>query len=405
MKHRLFFWICLTILLALSLSACQPAQVTPSPAAASGAAPASGAAAAASAAQARIEPQAYVDLAFSVPGRVAEVLVKEGDTLSAGQPIARLEGREQRQADLARAGQDLTAAQQGLLSAQKDLEDLNSNAALNMANADLAVVNAQKTYDEAVKNRKVKDLRRCSQDTIDLYAQILDDAKQRLKDLQNNTDSRSVNDLRRITAAQSEVDTAGANYIYCIRYTDEELARSAAEINVAEAALNQAKARQDLLKQGNGVDPLELARLNSAVSAAQAGLAAAKTAQTSAQASLDALELRAPIAGTLASLNLKVGQFIPGGQSAATLADFTGWLAKTEDLTELQVVGIRPGQEASLVLDALPGQSVSGKVLSVSQRSVVSRGDTTYTVTVQLASLPADARWGMGGQLTLQSGK
>lgn len=398
MNHRLFFWICLTALLALGLSACQPAQVTPPPA--NAVAPA-----AVNAAQARIEPQAYVDLAFNVPGRVAEVLVKEGDTLSAGQPIARLEGREQRQADLARAGQDLTAAQQSLLSAQKDLEDLNLNAALNLANADLAVVNAQKTYDDAVKNRKVKDYRRCSQDTIDLYNQILDDAKKRLKDLQNNTESRSVNDLRKITAAQSEVDTAEANYIYCIRYTDEELARSAAEINVAEAALNQAKARQDLLKQGNGVDALELARLNSAVSAAQAGLAAAKTAQASAQANLDALELRAPIAGTLAGLNLKVGQFIPGGQTAATLADFTGWLAKTEDLTELQVVGIRAGQTASLVLDALPGQSVSGKVLSVSQRSVDSRGDTTYTVTVQLANLPVDARWGMGGQLTFESGK
>ena len=397
MKPRLLLLICLTVLLAFTLSACQASQSTP--------APVSAAASAAAIAQARIEPQAYVDLAFSVPGRVAEVLVKEGDPLSARQPIARLEGSELRQAELARAGQELLAAQQGLLSAQKDLEDINTSAALNLANADLDVVKAQKTYDDAVKNRKVKDFHRCSQDNIDLYYQILDDAKQRLKNLQDNPESRSVNDLRKITAAQSEVDTAEANYLYCIRYTGDELAQSEAEINVAQAALNQAKARQDLLKQSSGVDPLELARLNSAVSAAQAGLASAKTAQVSAQAALDALELRTPAAGTLTSLNLRLGQFVTTGQTVATLADFSAWLAKTEDLTELQVVSIQTGQVVQLALDALPGQAVSGQVQSVARRSVDSRGDTTYTVTVQIENLPAAARWGMTGQLSFETGK
>ena len=397
MKPRLLLLICLTVLLAFTLSACQASQGTP--------APVSAAAPAAAIAQARIEPQAYVDLAFSVPGRVAEVLVKEGDPLSAGQPIARLEGSEQRQAELARAGQELLAAQQGLLSAQKDLEDINTSAALNLATADLNVVKAQKTYDDAVKNRKVKDFHRCSQDNIDLYYQIFDDAKQRLKNLQDNPESRSVTDLRKLTAAQSEVDTAEANYIYCIRYTDDELAQSEAEINVAQAALNQAKARQDLLKLSSGVDPLELARLNSAVSAAQAGLASAKTAQVSAQTALDALELRTPAAGTLTSLNLRLGQFVTTGQTVATLADFSAWLAKTEDLTELQVVSIQTGQVVQLALDALPGQAVSGQVQSVARRSVDSRGDTTYTVTVQIENLPAAARWGMTGQLSFETGK
>ena len=261
MKPRLLFLICLTVLLAFALSACQTSKATPAIAAAPASAPAI--------VQARIEPHTYVDLAFGVPGRVAEVLVKEGDLLSAGQPIARLEGSDQRQAELSRAGQELLASQQGLLSAQKDLEDLNTSAALNLATADLSVVNAQKVYDDAVKNRKVKDFHRCSQDNIDLYYKILDDAQQRLKNLQDNPESRSVNDLRKITAAQSEVDTANANYLYCIRYTDNELAQSDADISVAQATLNQALARRDLLKQSNGVDPIVLARLNSAVSAAQ----------------------------------------------------------------------------------------------------------------------------------------
>ncbi len=401
MKFRHILPLTLPLLLAFVLSACQAApKATPTPASAAPAVAAS-----AGVAQARIEPQAYVDLAYNTPGRVAEVLVKEGDTLSAGQPIARLEGGEQRQADLARADQQLLAAKQSLLSAQKDLEDFQTGAALNQANADLAVVTAQKAYDEAIKHRKLKDFHRCDDDTIDMYFQILEDAQKQLKNLQDHPESRGVADLQKLTAAQDEVDTAQANYLFCIRYTDEEIAQSQAEINVAQAALDKAKARQEMLKQNQGVDPLELARLNSAISADQAALASAQTAQSAAQAALDALELRAPSAGTLSSLTLKVGQFVPAGQSVATLADFSSWLAKTEDLTELQVVEVQTGQAVQLVLDALPGQTINGEVLSVARRSVDSRGDTTYTVTVRLENLPTAARWGMSGQLSFANGR
>jgi multidrug resistance efflux pump len=407
MKNRLPLLISLTVLLAFALSACQASKASPSPA--SAAAPANAAAPASAAApgivQARIEPHAYVDLAFGVPGRVAEVLVNQGDLLSVGQPIARLEGSEQRQAELARAGQELLASEQSLLSAQKDLDDLNTSAALNLANADLGVVNAQKVYDDAVKNRKLKDFKRCSQDNIDLYYKILDDAQARLKNLQDNPESRSVTDLRKITAAQSEVDTAQANYLFCIRYTDNELAQSAADISVAQATLNQAKARQALLKQSSGVDPVVIARLTSAVSAAQSRLASAKTAQVTAQSALDALELRAPMAGTLTSLDLKLGQFVQAGLTVANLADFSTWVALTDDLTELEVVKLKSGDAASLTLDALPGQKISGKVVNIASRYIEKRGDTTYTVTLVLDPPPADVRWGMTGQISFVEGK
>ena len=406
MKHRLPLLIFLTAVLAFSLSACQASKATPasgSTAPASAAAPA--VASGPATVQARIEPHAYVDLAFGVPGRVAEVLVKEGDLLSAGQPIARLEGSELRQAELARAGQELLASQQSLLSAQKDLDDLNTSAALNLANADLAVVNAQTAYDDAYKNRKVKDFKRCSQDNIDLYYQILDDAQTRLKNLQENPESRSVNDLRKITAAQSEVDTAEANYLFCIRYTANELAQSDADISVTQAALNQAKARQSLLKQTNGVDPVVTARLNSAVSAAQSRMASAKTAQVTAQTALDALELRAPTAGTLTTLSLKLGQFVQAGLTVANLADFSTWVALTDDLTELEVVKIAVGQPARLTLDALPGQALAGKVGKIDARYIEKRGDTTYTVTIVLDPPPAEARWGMNGQVQFSEDK
>ena len=330
MKLRPILLICSSAFLLLTLSACRAASPTPTPApAGSGNSPA----ASETVAQARIEPQAFTELAFLSPGRVAEVLVKEGDTLTAGQVLARLEGRELRQADLARAGQELLAAQQALA-------DLKNAAAQNHAQADLNLTQAAKT---------------------------VDDDQIRLDKLKDNTNSKDV-----------------------------DLSQASAQLTLAKAQLRTAQ--DQAAKLQDGIDPDQLAAL-------QARLATAEAVQTAAQTALDALELRAPSAGTLASLHLKPGEFAPAGQPVATLADFSTWQAQTEDLTELEVVNVHPGQAVRLTLDALPGQVIQGKVLSVAQRFVENRGDTTYTATVQLEQVPAEARWGMSGELAFESGK
>jgi multidrug resistance efflux pump len=139
--------------------------------------------------------------------------------------------------------------------------------------------------------------------------------------------------------------------------------------------------------------------------AAQARLNTAQEAVTSAEASLAALELRAPLAGTLVSLNLKPGSFIAAGQPALTLADFSGWVLKTDDLTELEVVQIKLGQTVSITLDALPDQPITGTVMTINPRFEDRRGDVTYTVTIALKNPAEAARWGMTGQVVFSEGK
>ena len=170
---------------------------------------------------------------------------------------------------------------------------------------------------------------------IDLYYNRLKDAEKVLKDLKDDSD-KSTEHLQRIVDAQSEYDNINANYLYCIRYTDEELASSNAELAVAEASLNQSQERYNRLAEANGVDPTEAARLMAAVAAAQANV-------DSAQIALDRATLKAPFAGTVISVPVTAGQGVNAGQPVVTLADLASLQAETTDLSERDIKQVRVG--------------------------------------------------------------
>ena len=65
----------------------------------------------------RILPNKHVNLAFKTSGQVAEVLVREGNVIDAGQVIARLGDREVLDANLANAKQAHIAAELELMDA------------------------------------------------------------------------------------------------------------------------------------------------------------------------------------------------------------------------------------------------------------------------------------------------
>jgi multidrug efflux pump subunit AcrA (membrane-fusion protein) len=109
----------------------------------------------------RIVPVQTASLSFTSSGVVAEVLVKEGETVKAGQVIARLNGAEQRQAAVA-------AAQMELLSAQQEIDALKEGVDLARAQAQLKVAEADKELDKATKRRISRDYHVGSQEATDL---------------------------------------------------------------------------------------------------------------------------------------------------------------------------------------------------------------------------------------------
>lgn len=93
-------------------------------------------------AEGRLMPVKALDQSFTFSGQVVEVLVKNGDTVTLGQPLARLSDSPDAQLALSRAKLDQLAAQQAL-------DTLKANAALVLANAELTAIDASKSLDNA----------------------------------------------------------------------------------------------------------------------------------------------------------------------------------------------------------------------------------------------------------------
>jgi multidrug resistance efflux pump len=105
----------------------------------------------------------------------------------------------------------------------------------------------------------------------------------------------------------------------------------------------------------------------------------------------------------VASLNAKLGSSINAGQTAVTVADFSQWLVKTTDLTEIDVVNLAEGQPVTITLDALPGEELKGEILSIGQTYAENQGDIVYEVTVQLNEANPAMRWGMTAAVKFQN--
>jgi len=125
------------------------------------------------------------------------------------------------------------------------------------------------------------------------------------------------------------------------------------------------------------------------------GSGAVQSELSRAQIALSNAELRSPISGRVADLNLKVGESVVAGASTVTIADFSNWMIRTTDLNELDVVNIREGQKVTITLEALPDASLEGVVSKISETFSNNQGDILYEVSIILEETHPDMRWGM----------
>lgn len=377
MKKIFFFSL---LLFSLLLTACGAPQATPAPAVT--------ASPSLVIAEGHILPRQDVKLAFAVRGTVQEILVKEGQTVRAGDPLARLADSEQAAAALAAANFELTQAQQ-------TYDQFLRNEALYRAQAWDAYLKAQ-TARAAAQIAWEKVSPNAIQDQIDTADADARDKKKLMDDAQTELDKykdlKSDNPTRR--NAEDALRTAQANYNDALRKA-EDLRR---QIDAPRAALDAALAaetealRQYTLTQ-SGPDPDQKALLEARLNNAQAQLAAAQNA-------LDNFTLKAPFAATVTDVNLSLGQLVGPETWALQLADLGAWTVETSDLTELEVVKVSVGQAVEIRPDALETLTLTGVVDSISQSSKTQGGDVLYTVKIKLNDSDPALRWGMTVQVT-----
>jgi HlyD family secretion protein len=338
--------------------------------------------------QGNLVPKDYMYLAFPAGGHIAEILVKQGDQVTAGQVLARLDDRQQYQASL-------TAAQLEVENAQQALNDLNKNADISTANAWLALLDANQRVIEAETTWNKVD--------TDDYQKKVDDANIKVSDMQTALDDAQTEfdkyanlDPENATrkAAETALNKAQDDDDNAVHARDQFIIdRDRAEANLQLAQALQVQAKSDYDSTRNGPDPDQL-------TLAQKNLDSVQAHQTAAQAALDNLDLKAPFNGTVVDMNVSVGELVGSDKWAVLVADFSEWYADTNDLTEQEVVKLSMGQGASISPDALPDLQLASEVTEIADMFYIQAGDVLYKVRLRVDQPDPRFRWGMTVEIT-----
>lgn len=353
-------------------------------------------------AEGSLVPNEAVDLGFVVAGQVAEILVEKGDSVEAGDVLARLGDREQLETNLANANLELVAAELELLTAQQDMQELYDNWPADATAAQEALKNArQEVHDtERTYNYRITPADQTDIDvawsTVVLAEDELDKAKEDFEPYEDKPadDKVRANYQSRLAEAQGAYDDAVRKYNALVDpSSDFEISQAQAAYHVAQARLEQAeKEYADLI---DGPDPDKLALVEARIASAETRITAAQANIAAAQAALDDLDLVATFSGTIVDLNLLVGEQVSSGVPVVTLADFSKWYVETDNLTEIEVVDVSVGQPVTIVPDALPDVELTGSVESIDDFFEEKRGDITYTARILLDEVDPLLRWGM----------
>jgi multidrug efflux pump subunit AcrA (membrane-fusion protein) len=333
--------------------------------------------------QGNLVPKDYMYLSFPGGGHVSQVMVKQGDQVTAGQVLASLGDREQYQASV-------TAAQLEVQNAQQVLNDLNSNANITSSNAWLALLDANSNLIQAETAWADVD--------NDAYQKKVDDAELKVSDMKTALDDAQTAfdkvanlDPSNSTYKTAETDLKNAQLDYdnAVHERDQLLiARDRAQANLQLAQAVQVKAQHDYDVTRQGPDPEK-------VTLAQMNLDSAQAHLTAAQSAMDNLDLKAPFNGTVVDVNVSNGQLVGSDTWAVLVADFSEWYVDSSDLTEQEVVNVSQGQTATITPDALPDQHLSSQVTEIADMFNVQSGDVLYHVRLRVDQPDPGFKWGM----------
>ena len=367
-------------------------------------------------------------LAWETSGTVGQIGVSEGETVSAGQELALLEKTSLpqtvilAQADLVNAKKALddllnsklqqAKAQQAVEQAQQALEDARDPEQARAAAAN-ALASAQKVLENtqrAVRNSQSP----AGQSYIDeakaqvtLLKDQLDKAKERYEPYANRPESNLTRAklLSDMAAAQQRYDAAVRN-LNGLTGTSSATDQAVADANLASAQAQLAQAQREWERVKDGLSEADIALLEAQLADAQRewerlkdgadpdDIAAAEARVAAAQAAIDQAHLTAPFAGVITQVESKVGDQVAPGTPGFRLDDL-GRLLVDVQVSEVDINRIKPGQDATLLFDAILDRDYTGKVNEVALVGTSDQGVVEFVVTVELTDADTSVKPGM----------
>jgi len=166
------------------------------------------------------------------------------------------------------------------------------------------------------------------------------------------------------------------------------------QVEIAQEQVKAARAQYEKAQDLPGADEdaakasWEIAKLN---------LKIAKLNLDAAELNLEKAVIVAPFDGVVADITITEGKEI----STATLATPAISLVDTSEIEmrgfidEIDIAMVQPGQEANILLDALPDEEVKGSVVFISPVGTIQAGVVSYATTITLENSVAELRDGM----------
>jgi RND family efflux transporter MFP subunit len=345
-----------------------------------------------------VEAPFNVKIAAKATGRVDYLQVREGDRVTRGQVLVRIDPSEieaqvrQQQASLSEAESRLAQAQlteaptnvsvstqisqqqAGLASAGAVYRQVTQNYSSLVAAGKAAVTDAQGRVDNAeaaIANAQAAiNSAKANLDNANAkYNRINDLYKQGFIAAQDVDDARTATQVQQaalevaraqLNAAIAQRDSARAQKEAAQKQSEIGRAKGRADIESAQAMVVQARAALEYAKSNKAQRPAykqNLKALSDAVAAAQAGV-------RNAQAQLANTVLASPIDGFVTARNMDPGAMATSGQPILTVQSVRQiWI--TVPVPEEVSHSIYLGQPATTRLDALPGRTFTGKVAQI----------------------------------------
>ncbi len=326
----------------------------------------------------RIEPARQVNLTFSTPGRVAEVAVRIGDEVRAGQVLARL--------DTGDLELSLRQAEAAYKSAQAQLAQLKSSPRPETVRAAEAAYRSALAQYLRLKNSPSPEERAVAEANLKRAEVMLNRARAAYEPVSWRPEIGMLPQSLNLETATLDYQVALANY--------QLTTKGASPEDLAAAWSNVESAKAQLDRVLNGPSAEELAVAEAAVEQARAALEAA-------QRNLEKTILRAPFDGVVAAVNVVVGEMAPTGLPAVSLVDLSGFRI-TVNVDEMDVARLQPGLLAEITLDAVPDRTLTGKVERIGPAATLVEGAVAYPVIIILDPTDAPIRAGMSANVLIQ---
>jgi len=301
-------------------------------------------------------------IAPRVGGIVARVAVGDNQLVDAGAVLIELDPRDY-QVALDKARAELTDAEATAAAAETAVPITSTTVASNVTTARGGVTQAQGAATGADRE-------------LDAARARLVTAQARVREAEANAakSARDVERLRGLVAKdevpQQQFETAVATAEVQKAAADSaksQVAEAEAGIRVAESRLTQTRAgEQQAQAELNTAQtaPSQIAATKARAQSAMARVQQAHATLSQAELNLQYTTIKAPARGIVSKKGVTVGQVVQPGQPLLALVQIDDiWV--TANFKETQLKSVRPGQRATITVDAVDGPALKGKVDSM----------------------------------------